>query len=448
MVRFGITFAGLIAFAAPALAYYPPEAYPFSNAIQYAGAPTPDMLPPITMAPGTPMMAQPGWSAQNTIPNANDCGYAFDPCNPCDRIPHHAKCAHESWARADCLYWRFRDMPLPVLLATGNPAVANPAIPGLGNITPLIGGPRDVGRFNGIRATVGQWLDEDGELGVEFTGFVFGREGTATFFSANPVISVPLLGVNGAGAVYDFNLPGQFSGVYGIRTASKMFGGEANLLHRWYSDGCVSFDTLLGYRHVQLKEQIELLGRSTATGGIATFNGAALPAGVTVFTTDTFRVRNEFHGAQIGGRLEVRRDMFTLTLASKGGAGVNLQTLRTNGLTTATGNGASRTAFGGVRVLPTNFGRDTNTDFSMLSESQVEFGFQVTKNLSLRVGYNLLFWSDVVRPGNVISPVTSFTQVPIDPTFNRATAATRPVTVFRSSDFLAHGLILGLQLDY
>jgi hypothetical protein len=219
-------------------------------------------------------------------------------------------------------------------------------------------------------------------------------------------------------------------------------------LRRWYGDGCVSVDGLFGYRFLQLNERVELFGRSQATGALGTFNGGILPAGVTVFTRDVFRGRTEFHGAQVGGRVEWRRDMFTVTAFGKGGAGINVQTLNVDGSTTATGLGITRTAAGGVRALRTNIGRETNTDFSLIGETGIELGFQVTKNVSLRVGYNLLFWSDVLRPGNVIDPVMSFNQVPIDPSFGAAGAATRPATVFRSSDFLAHGLVVGVLFDY
>ena len=170
-----------------------------------------------------------------------------------------------------------------------------------------------------------------------------------------------------------------------------------------------------------------------------------MPGGAVVFTSDSFRARTEFHGAQMGLRGEVRRDMFTVSAYAKGGLGANIQTLRVSGTTQVPGIGV---ASGGLRALPTNIGRDTKTDFSMIGDTGIELGCQVTKNVSLRVGYNLLWWSDVLRPGSVISPQVTLSQVPIDPTFNAGAAATRPVTNFRSSDFLAHGLVVGVLVDW
>jgi hypothetical protein len=346
-----------------------------------------------------------------------------------------------------------RNVPVPPLIVTGNPNLLNPSIPGGGNIIPLVGPSRDLGGFNGLRLTYGRWFDPDGELGGEISGFVFAREGSADFFASSaslPILSVPFLSTDGVQAVYDFAFPGSVSGSLGVRTASQLWSVEGSLLHRWCGDGCVNVDGLFGYRYLQLNERLELFGRTqTLTTGAGTFTGIVLPAGVTVFTTDTFRACTEFHGAQIGGRVEARRDMFTLTLFGKGGAGINLQTLRVDGSSVATGFGVTRTAFGGVRALPSNFGRDTNTDFSLIGETGLEVGLQATKNLSVRVGYNLLFWSDVLRPASVIDPVLSRSQVPIDSTFGAPlTAPARPITVFRSSDLLAHGIVVGVVVDY
>jgi len=458
----GLSAAALLALAVPAWGQDPqpppePGGLPALVGDPLVNYPVPfygEDIPVTGFAPAGGSWSAPGGSPQGFAPTANvcdPCSYPFDPCLPKNRRGS-GRCQVESWIRADWLYWQMRNVPVPPLITTGNPSLANPSVPGGGNITPLVGPSRDLGGFHGIRVTCGRWFDPDGELGGEVSGFVFGREGSSDFFrsSSFPVLSVPVLGTDGTPAVFSFAFPGVFAGSLGVRTASQLWSGEGNLLRRVRGDGCLSVDGLFGYRYLQLNERIELVGRfQTLTSGMGTFGGAALPAGVTVTTTDTFRACTEFHGAQIGGRVEVRRDMFTVTLSGKGGAGVNLQTLRVEGNSQVSGFGVTRTLVGGVRALPSNFGRDTNTDFSLIGEAGIEVGFQATKNLSIRVGYNLLFWSDVLRPASVIDPVVSFSQVPIDPTFGTPpTGPARPVTVFRSSDFLAHGLVVGALLEY
>lgn len=458
MRRFGMSAAVVLACTAPAWGQYPPAipdgppaplGYPTVAPppvgylppgyvpAGFAEMPGYGYLPPIGQPPGPP--APPS----GTRPDPN--GFPFDPCYEYQRSPI-GRVSSQAWIRGDWLYWHFRDAPVPALIVGGDTNLPAPGIPGGGNASPLVGPSRNLGTFNGVRATFGQWFDPDGELGGELSAFVFGREGTRDAFTnaAGRTLSVPVFGTNGLVGVYDFSFPNRFSGALALQTSTFLWGGEANLLHRWCGNGCFSVDGLIGYRYLQLDERIDLLGRAQSVGAPATFQGMPLPAGAVITTRDSFRARTDFNGAQIGARLEARRSMFTVTAFGKGGAGVNVQTLRVEGVTQS----GSSVAYGGVRGLPSNIGRDTNTDFSMIGEVGFEVGLQVTKNLSLRAGYNALWWSDVLRPGSVISPVATLPSVPIDPTFNGAVPATRPMTSFRSSDFLAHGLVVGVLVEW
>jgi hypothetical protein len=345
------------------------------------------------------------------------------------------------------LYWHFRSAPLPPLVVGGNPALPNPGLPGGGNVFPLSASERDLGQFNGARVTIGDWFDPDGELGGEVSGFVFARRGTADTFtgSANQTVSVPVIGTNGSTGVYDFSFPGRFVDAITLRTADQLWGAEANLLHRWYDNGKFSVDSLFGFRYLQFNERVDLMGQSQSVGATATFLGANLPAGSSVLTIDTFRANTSFYGGQLGARAEARQGIFTVNVYGKGGVGANVQTLRVDGNTVVPGVGL---ALGGVRALPTNIGHFNNTEVSLFGETGIQLGLQVSKHLALRAGYNLLYWTEVLRPGNVISPTLTRSQVPIDQTFNARTPATQPVIAFRSSDFLAHGLVVGIVVDW
>ena len=79
-----------------------------------------------------------------------------------------------------------------------------------------------------------------------------------------------------------------------------------------------------------------------------------------------------------------------------------------------------------------------------LTPERIELGVQLTNHINIRVGYNLLWWSSVLRPGSVVSPAVTRSQVPIDPTYSPTPVANAlPMTAFHSSDFLAHGLTVG-----
>jgi hypothetical protein len=357
----------------------------------------------------------------------------------------------EYWIRGEWLYWSLRNAPVPPLIVTGNPNFANAGIPGGGNIHPLVGPSRDQGMFHGGRATVGGWLDPDGELGVEASAFVLQRRSTSDVFQGSSTLPllVPFQSSTGDVGAYAFSFPGATTGRLSVDTATQLLGAEANFLHRWYSNRGVTVDGIFGYRFLSLTERLDLFGQSQATGAQLSFAGLAVPRSGTLFTADSFRTRNEFHGGQLGARLEVRRDMFTFGVSQKFGIGSNTQILLTEGKTMATVLDVSRVAPGGVRVLPSNAGRDTNDDFSFIADTRIEVGVQLTKCFSVRAGYNLLFWSDVLRPANVVSPVLTLSQVPVDPSFSSTPVPNaRPVNVFRSSDFLAQGLSVAAVLEW
>jgi hypothetical protein len=207
-------------------------------------------------------------------------------------------------------------------------------------------------------------------------------------------------------------------------------------------------DGLLGYRYLQSNESLGLFGRTQSPTGAASFNGVPVPPEVVLVTTDSFRADTQFHGMQFGGRVEGRSGLITFTASGKAGIGANIETLRTDGVSQASGFGITKTTLGGVRVLPSNFGRSVNTEFAFMSELGADLGLQVTRHVSVHVGYNMLYWTNVLRPGNAIDPVVNRAQVPIDPTYNPAALGPRPTPVFHTSELLAHGLVVGVVVDW
>ena len=57
----------------------------------------------------------------------------------------------------------------------------------------------------------------------------------------------------------------------------------------------------------------------------------------------------------------------------------------------------------GVFAQPANEGRSSATRFAVVPQLQVKLGYDVTSWLRLTVGYDLLYNSEVIRPGDQIS---------------------------------------------
>jgi hypothetical protein len=63
-------------------------------------------------------------------------------------------------------------------------------------------------------------------------------------------------------------------------------------------------------------------------------------------------------------------------------------------------------------------------------------------------GYNCMYWSRVVRPGNQIDTTVNLTQVPIHPSFGPLVGPAQPTVPLTQTDFWAQGIQFGLELRY
>jgi len=68
---------------------------------------------------------------------------------------------------------------------------------------------------------------------------------------------------------------------------------------------------------------------------------------------------------------------------------------------------------GGLLALPSNIGTQTRNRFAVIPELGVKVGYQLTDHIRVYAGYNFLYASSVVRPGNQIDPVINRAQLPL-----------------------------------
>ena len=82
------------------------------------------------------------------------------------------------------------------------------------------------------------------------------------------------------------------------------------------------------------------------------------------------------------------------------------------------------------------------------SDFQIKFGFWVTPHLQAFCGYNYLQVSNVLRPGNQIDRDINPTQNTFFVPPGTRTGPAAPLPVFRPSEFVAHGVNLGMEWRY
>jgi hypothetical protein len=383
----------------------------------------------------------------------DSCGVcATDCCCPDVCCPCPICCSNCLWFRAEYLSWRIRQGPAPALVTTGT---ASGGLLGAPDTTILFGGPIDYEERSGGRFTIGYWFDPCQTYGIEGSGFFLG-ERTAGFQAGSggtlvlsrpffdnrfsppvpgiQIVSSPMITRGGV------TFP-QTSGSIVITSPSRLEGGEVNGIFNlghcglfdWNILGPGRFDLLVGVRYLNLEESINIVENPTILSGTG--------AGTSFLVFDQFHTRNQFVGGQIGARREWGWRNWTLDVTGKLGLGSTHQKVDINGSTSING-GAPLT--GGL-LATSNIGSYSRDHFSFVPELGVNVGYQLTPRLRAFVGYNLLYWTDVARPGDQINLNINPTTVP---RLGGATTSTGHLPGINNSDFWAQGVNFGLEFKY
>jgi hypothetical protein len=374
------------------------------------------------------------------------------------------------WFAADYLLWWTKKGPLPTPLVTTGPPTADI----LGGLTQpdtrvLFGGSeQDYGTTNGLRLGGGLWLDGEGTWGIEGNYFLLERR--ATHFAASsdangsPVLAQPFLAADGSEFTEIVSLPGFFAGGIDVLTNSRLQGWEVNGVANAFRAGGLKFDLLAGYRTLDLDEGLQVSAAlSPLLDQFLTFQGQPINTGSTLGTFDSFQAQNHFFGGQLGGRLEWALGRLGIAAVGKVALGDNQELVRVGGTSTLNVPGGSAVTVpgtvlsfpaqattavpGGVLAQSTNSGEHFRDQFAVVPEVGVQVSFHITPYLEAHVGYTFLYWSSVVRPGNVVDRTVEAALVPTDPLFGTATG-TRPAFQFHSTDYWAQGVNFGLGLQF
>lgn len=374
-------------------------------------------------------------------------------CNP--NQPDEMKCyGGHFWVNADYLLWWLKQPKVPPLVTSSTPASAG--VLGNPDTTVLFGDRHlDLDRRNGIRASMG-YTCPDEILGIEGTGFYFfdnrRRFQTASDAGGSPVIARPFINAaTGLETVQLVAFPGSFAGDVQVSNLTRFWGSDVNLIGVVYGGCQANFDFLGGFRYLDLNDDFRMVKNSTLLpAGQSALNGILIlpPASNTV--TDRFVTRSQFFGGQMGGQAEFRCGCIFLDLIGKVALGNSHEVITISGSTSVTQPGVGTTTVpGGLLALASNSGQFRQDDFAMVGEAQVNLGIQICKVFRAYVGYNFLYWSDVVRTGDQITRVISESQIPSSITFGiPAAGPTAPPLPFRQSSFWAHGLNGGFALRY
>jgi hypothetical protein len=353
-------------------------------------------------------------------------------------------CPPSFYLRAELLGWWLDDMDMPPLVTT-SPIGTQPNVAGVlgqGGTRVLFGGDEiDPSAHLGGRFTIGRWLDSCECMALEASYFFVGENGSQ--FSANgftnPILARPFLSTQtNTQAARLVAYPGLLSGSIDVNTSSDMQGFDALYRIRTCASPCSNLSLLVGYRYLNLNEglRINQMSRFEVAQG-------PIVAGTEQRLFDDFSTENHFHGAQLGFTYVVQRCNWTLETQMKFALGGSHSEVTIDGRTRTTVPGGGSAVFaGGLLAQETNMGRYTRDELAFVPELTLNLRWDLACNMQFIVGYNLLYWTSVARPGDQIDFALS--QFPPEP----PTGAGRPRFNFDTDGVLLHGLQLGLELAF
>lgn len=411
------------------------------------------------------------------------------------------------YVHAEYLLWEMSGMDTPPLVVQFNDIVGGVAE---GPFTTLFGDTEVLeDERNGGRITFGLWLDDYSQWGIEADylaledldeSFVAGvRDGQAPpvgSFIGRPFFNTGIVGgvlPGGRGpAVEDVdtsaldgtvtvNLRSEFQSA-GIRlrhnlccrpscetccgdgvgcgagvgcgggcgTPVGMEFGPLNRLFTLLRKGTRHADVLYGFRWASLDEEL---------GVIEDLQDFITPvAQIDVF--DTFGTENDFFGGEIGYETDWKYRRWSLNFLSKIAIGNTRQRVAISGRTLINdvevnppdnigGLLAQRTVLADGTVVG-NIGNYERDEFSVIPEVGLTLGYNLTRRLKLTGGYTLLYWSNVVRPGEQIDIDVNANLIPRDggPAAGTVVAGDHPRFEFRQTDLWAHGLNAGAEYTW
>jgi hypothetical protein len=449
----GIWMAG----AGVALAQAPrPAKAPAPSGVRPAAhTATADEAPPgARVMPTTIPDAEPGPAARTPAPpppppaaakpaDYNGTDHGVLPAGACDGC---AEPASYFWGKWEYILWWYKNQEDIPLVQSVPAELVGPRNFDFALTTPLI--TTDSGNrnpYSGVRLTAGMWFDTARDVGVEGTYYWLAQHGDHIHFDSTgtPAIGRPFANpVDNTNSILLISSPPPRAAVGSVdfTADTQLYGAELNFLSRGPSILSNRFDFIYGFHWLRLEDNLFI--------GSTSYQQNLIPIPTKTTRFDQFDTDNNFYGGQVGGRACYRGDRWALELAMKFGMGAVVQDAYINGFSTLKQPFQPEQAtIGGVLAQPTNIGTYSTIKTAFLYELTLNLSYNITRNLGVFAGYNLIYLSSAVRPYNAIQLDVNPNQIPFIAGQSRVLEPP-PVYAYNSDFWWAQGASVGLNWSY
>ncbi|MCE9530435.1 MAG: BBP7 family outer membrane beta-barrel protein [Planctomycetes bacterium] len=354
---------------------------------------------------------------------------------------------------AEYLAWWTNSYPTPALVTAG-PASSDGAL-GQAGVTTLFGNQSEtIPNFrSGVRFGYEYWCGKCRNWGFDGHLFFLSQSGSDNRFNSgtNTLLARPFDSLNTGGPSSEIvGFPGLFAGGIAVGNSSKIWGTDINLRRKFWQGERSYIDGLVGFRYLSLQESLRIEEQSTRLAPDANpVVGDPSQFIVSGHAFDQFSTSNQFYGGQIGAAFGCARGRWVLDLRTMLAIGSTTSIVQiSGGQSNIMADGSNVVSQGGLLALNSNIGRHYREQFTIVPELTLNLGYNISDHCRVFVGYNILYWSNVLRPGDQIDTSLDVNRIPnFRPSPNIVPNA-RPAFLGRDRDFIAQGINLGLMLKW
>jgi hypothetical protein len=233
-------------------------------------------------------------------------------------------------------------------------------------------------------------------------------------------------------------IPGDLAGSISISNALQLWGVHANGVVNVIHTPTWDVSALGGFRYLNLSEDFNMYDT------LAGISGSQF-VGQSGYTDDHFATRNQFYGAVLGLRARGVYGPFSVESTLTAALGVNHETISIDGIYQAYGFFRSSGPYG-IFATPANSGTTSSNKIAVVPEAQIKVGYEIAPSVTLTVGYDFLYWSNVVRPTDQIDRNLVKGQYFQEDPFS--TSLAYPQRLNKTTDFYAQGVSVGLTARF
>jgi hypothetical protein len=385
------------------------------------------------------------------------CGNDCCQCGPAGRF----------WMQADALLWWTKGSRLPPLVTTSPPGTPREDAGVLPGATILFGDSTvNGGGRAGVDTTLGMWLDCGHIWGIEANYFAPGSQTTSYdsgLSNGYPILARPYVNVTDPSEPFNDSeliaYPGLLGGRVTAQASDDFHSVGVDLRYNLLccadccntGGGCglgacsncccgrtFRLDMIAGYRNYDLSDDLTIQENLVSLV-------SQVQTGTQFNVVDSFRTRNYFNGAELGLIGNYYCGPWSWQFSAQLALGPNTEVVHINGATDIISPDGSVLAYpGGLLALQTNIGDYSRNQFVVIPQLGLEVGYQFSKCLRGFVGYDFLYWGQVVRAGDQINLNIDTRNLP--PPIQGA--GPQPSFAFNSTSFWAQGIRLGAELRF